>query len=163
MYFSGTGAEFWHKYFYENVESNRIVLDSVYAFPIFLNGINAPLTRIQGSAASYLTYDKKGRIIKDSTYCRDAITKDVYVTVNTYSYDAGGNRTGRTYDDKVNIHRTNKIWMFFDRDYSVNNPFIAESYNSIGLPTKVNTSGKVSQPVQFLTYLGNPVITYKCK
>jgi len=58
--------------------------------------------------------------------------------VNSYSYNADGNLAGHDYDDKINYHRTNRVWMFIDRDYSVNNPVIATyEYNDFGLPTRI--------------------------
>ena len=65
--------------------------------------------------------------------------------VRLFNYDASGNMVGyNVYDNKINIHRTNKIWMFIDRDYSINNPhspYVAYSpgtYNSFGLPVQIN-------------------------
>lgn len=52
-------------------------------------------------------------------------------------YDASGNPTGRTYDNKLNMNRTNSVWMFITRDYSVNNPFTAKQYNDKELPVFV--------------------------
>jgi hypothetical protein len=155
----------WNRYFYENPGSTKIVLDSFYTFPLIVNGVLTPDPK-RGALADYPSYDKKGRIIKDSIHYTDFINNTI-ITVNNYSYNAAGNRTDGgydSYDDKINIHRTNKIWMFLDRDYSVNNPFVADSYNSIGLPTKVGAPPERDQYMSFLFNLRRPVfITYKCK
>jgi len=41
-------------------------------------------------------------------------------------------------DDKIYPHRTNKVWMLIDMDYSVNNVFTASAYKSSGLPLQFN-------------------------
>jgi len=69
-------------------------------------------------------YDSHGRIVSD-----------------LLKYNSDGDLIGPdVYDDKVNIHKTNKVWMFLDEDYSVHNPFIATSYNSFQLPKHVEFS-----------------------
>jgi hypothetical protein len=62
------------------------------------------------------------------------------VSANSYTYDAEGNLEvpGATYDNKMNINRTNDIWQFLARDYSVNNRLMATAYNSTGFPTHIN-------------------------
>ena len=64
------------------------------------------------------------------------------------SYDRNGNlvRPGVTYDDKINIYRTNRVWQFINGDYSRNNPVTGggfysfpvtpAAYNGAGLPTR---------------------------
>lgn len=129
-----SGLEIWNRYFYD--ASNRIVLDSVYFFPELVNG--QPTAGEYGSA--YIVkyeYDGKDRVTKASYEEGQPITY-----VETYSYDASGNKTGNSYDNKVNFHQTNKIWMFLDREYSVNNPVTSASYtyNSTGLPVTISVS-----------------------
>lgn len=143
LYHSGTSAEVWHRYFYDNPGNSKIVKDSTYYFVLIQNG--QPFNYLQ-SSLSFLTYDKYDRIIKDSILY--SWTSESFIT--EYSYDENGNRTGRTYDNKINIHRTNKIWMFYDRDYSVNNPFVADSYNSKALPTKLNLTPLKATYLRFL-------------
>lgn len=130
-YYNNSSAEFWHKYFYDN--RGNIVLDSAYIFPQIATGIpeNAYMSQL-----TYYTYDNKQRIVKDST----VFSSSIPAVVNTYVYDANGNKTGSNYDDQININRTNKIWMFINRDYSVNNPFQAVSYTTTGLPSSINLS-----------------------
>lgn len=131
LYSSGD-AETWHKYYYDNPGNSNITRDSTYVFVDIHDGV---IVGYMYRRLTYYTYDKYDRIIKDST-----ISDDLAPVVNTYSYDASGNRVGRVYDNKINIHRTNKIWMFYDRDYSLNNAFTADTYNPAGLPTELNVT-----------------------
>lgn len=152
-YDNNTVAEFWHKYWYDN--KDQIVLDSAYIFPRITNGFpeNAYI-----SQATFYTYDNKQRIIRDST----SFSNSASPTVHTYLYDADGNRGGNTYDDQININRTNKIWMFLNRDYSVNNPFKAEGYTVVGLPSSVNLSA-TERAISFLgTSISKAQIIYDC-
>ena len=151
-----------HKYFYDNPGNSNITRDSAYYVPD--KGYDF-------RSLTYFIYDKYDRIIKDSTFGPEVFTPLVY----TYSYNANGNRasfrsdnhagyvntfTFDTYDNKTNILRTNKIWMFFGRDYSVNNPFVAVSYNSKGLPLQTNHT---LFRLCFDTYYNDAQITYGCK
>lgn len=125
---NNTNAEFWHKYFYDG--RGNIVLDSAYIFPNITNGCP---TNAYSNQLTFYTYDKQDRIIKDST-----VFSNLNPVVHTYVYDANGNKAGHVYDNQVNINLTNKLWMFLNRDYSVNNPFKADSYNVSGLPSSFN-------------------------
>jgi hypothetical protein len=155
-YANGT-AEQWHKYFYASAYSTRIVRDSTYTFPTITTGF--PESALFTSL-TYYDYDAQGRIIRDST-----LSSAFPTIVNHYSYDGAGNRVGRSYDTKLNVHRTNKIWMFYDRDYSINNPFIADTYNSKSLPTSINTPSDASGG--YLDFLNESTtvakISYACK
>jgi len=149
--YNNTTAEYWHKYFYDN--QGDIILDSAYVFPGIANGFPENAFSKQ---LTYYTYDNKSRIIKDSTVFSSSAP-----VVHTYSYDDNGNKIGYSYDDKVNLNRTNKIWMFLNRDYSVNNPFNAGSYNATGLPTDINLTETS------ISFLGTPInksqVNYQCK
>lgn len=142
-----------HYYTYDN--KNRIAVDTIYTFGALSTGT------AYGKSISYLIYDKLNRIITDSL----VILSPVPNTFPThYAYNEAGNRTnfGATYDDKLNIHRTNKIWMFVDRDYSVNNPAVADSYSYYKLPLSY-----LNPEAGFVGFihlsLGNSVIEYDCK
>lgn len=122
-------------YYYEN-GSNNIAYDSTY-----LDGSVNPdgsISSIYVTVNNY-TYDQYNRIIKITSKrgLRTGNSNWIRDTVN-YSYDKRGNResTASIYDDKVNYLRTNKIWMFLERDYSVNNQRKARSYTSDGLPER---------------------------
>ena len=109
------------------------------------------------SSLTYYRYDTWDRIVQDST-----IWSFGSAQVNKYAYDANGNLVGRTYDNKTNIHRTNRIWMFLDRDYSVNNPFPASDYNRSGLPTYFRFTYPGSYYLKFLAFFSEATITYDC-
>ena len=152
-YDNTTVAEFWHKYFYNN--KNQIILDSAYIFPRIENGFpqNSYIQQ-----ATFFTYDNRDRIIKDST----SFSNSISASVHTYSYDASGNKTGPVYDDQINISRTNKIWMFLNRDYSVNNPFKADSYSPEGLPSGFNLTTTERSYAFLATSFQNAQFTYQC-
>ena len=152
---SGPG-EFWHKYFYDSPRSDNITSDSLYTF---INVTNGVMTTYHDAAMTFYTYDKEGRIIKDSTLWHGGYS----TVIDHYSYDVNGDLQGRQYDQNLNPHRTNKIWMFLDRDYSINNPFVADSYNAHKLPTKLNLDTKTSSFKFVTTYFYNGEITYGCK
>jgi hypothetical protein len=141
-----------HYYTYDN--KNRITVDTIYYFGVITTGA------YYGKSISYLKYDNLNRIATDSTVVLSPFP-NIFPT--HYTYNEAGNRTNYTtsYDDKLNIHRTNKIWMFVDRDYSVNNPGIADSYSYYKLPLSF------SNPEGFVDLLGfsigNSVIEYDCK
>ncbi|HVS96838.1 MAG TPA: hypothetical protein VHE54_10140 [Puia sp.] len=145
-------AEFWHRYIYN--AHGLITTDSMYVFPAIVNG---QIDHSVGDArASQLTYDRLGRIIKEVP------AYGLYDSL-VFSYDAAGNRTDEgPFDDKVNFHRTNKIWMFIDRDYSINNPFIATSYNKAWLPLHFSwiTSEGFFASFLYQNYLQDATVTY---
>lgn len=119
-------AEAWHNYSYD--DHDLIMTDSLYYIPEVVNG--RPLEK-NVVFVSY-EYDSKNRINKTTTLFFGA-TKIV-----NYTYDEKGNRDSIDYDDKINFHRTNKIWMFLSRDYSMNNPANATYvYNDKNLPTQI--------------------------
>jgi len=84
-------------------------------------------------------YDLFGRISKVvSTFYYDIYESEEVGTVTTtnYKYDRRGNLIipGVIYDNKTSLSRTHPIWMFINKDYSLNNAVKATSYNSEGLP-----------------------------
>jgi hypothetical protein len=109
--------------------SGQIVIDSGYY-------------NYAGGDARYenrLYYDVYGRIRKETSkfYYDYGESEDVgTTTTRIYEYDRRGNliSPGYTYDNKKNIARTHPIWMYITRNYSINNPEKASSYNSSGLP-----------------------------
>lgn len=126
--------EKWHRYKYD--ATNRITVDSVFVLGSIVNG---QPKKSFSRGVTYLEYDAAGRVINE-------YTKDKKGNPNggvSYSYNAQGNRTdGSTYDNKVNIHRLNKVWQFIDRDYSMNNAInvFSYQYNDRGLPTVINSN-----------------------
>jgi hypothetical protein len=140
-----------HSYVYDNF--NRVTIDSDFVF----GQLSLPGQAL-GLSVQYLSYDKLNRVTADSVINVRPIT---FTYVQHYEYNAAGNRTlfSPTYDDKLNFHRTNKIWMFVDRDYSVNNPATADSYSFFRLPLSFT-----DDDVNFLGYgIGTSKIEYDCK
>jgi hypothetical protein len=150
-YTSGHTAEIFHKYFYD--AQGHITLDSVYSFA---DHSGDTIIDWIDRYAFGLQYDEYGRVSAQFNPS-DTLTR------TSYLYDGRGNlETGATYDDKVNFHRTNWVWMFIDRDFSLNNPFKATSYTIAGLPTHFIPSVTES----FKGFLGNNIyweawITYE--
>ena len=139
--YSNGNYEFWHFYGFDL--NGRIGLDTNYTLGAM--GPTGPLTYFERSI-SQITYDSQGRIIKVVTDTQISPSH----TETTYSYDGAGNLIyppawGVVYDNKMSLNRTNDIWQFLNRDYSMNNPFIADAYNSTGFPTVINASGIVPQ------------------
>ncbi|HYF31482.1 MAG TPA: hypothetical protein VD993_10220 [Chitinophagaceae bacterium] len=104
-------------------------------------------------------YDEAGRINKTISY----YTRELPSVTQTYQYDDAGNlmRPGVVYDDKVHFRRTSNVWMFIDRDYSMNNPLTAASYNQQGLPTVFSTNVPIQRFLHSLP-LNYSTITYTC-
>ena len=152
-YSNNNAAEFWHKYFYDN--QNNIVLDSTYIFPRITNGFPE---NAYSSSLTYYTYDNKRRIIKDSTVFANTSNS----LVHDYSYDQNGNRMGNNYDDKINLNRTSTIWMFLNRDFSVNNSLGADSYNEAGLPLNINSTSEQGTFVFLGNFYQTAQILYNC-
>jgi hypothetical protein len=159
----GVFMEYWNKYFYDG--TGKIARDSTYIWPYFENGV---LIDYYGGKMTFYTYDNNERIIKDSTiwtegHLSGGTGKLISVSVSNYAYDAIGNKVGGSYDQKTSFLRTNKIWMFLHRDYSLNNPFTADTYNSNGLPTSLNLSIKGGGSTRFLdVYFNGAQIAYGC-
>jgi hypothetical protein len=158
----------WYsKYFYSGPGGKQAIMDSTFTFPVFQNGI---LTSYSYPRATWIFYDSQGRVIKDSI-----VGPGGHIAVWRYSYDVNGNRAAQysstdwifyNYDNKANPHVTSEIFQFIDRDYSVNNPFVAETCNQDGLPTILNIPFSVNGP--FLTFVGTSgirkaTIIYDCK
>ena len=113
------------------------------------------------------TYDEYGRVIK----IVEQTVPSPYTSEATYtfyfSYDEHGNlanRDGAVYDDKPNYLRTNKIWMFLDRDYRVNNTRKAKTYNDKELPLLFRIDELPPVNIGFARLPGNySEFSYECK
>ena len=138
----------WHKYAYQN----GVIVRDTARFQI----------AGQGGAVRNIEYDANGRVIKESVHIfeLDHLPVDQDGGAYLYAYDDFGNLDGETfvYDKKVNFLRTNKIWMFTQRNYSMNNRSGVASYNESGLPLTFE-DGK--RPV-FLIAFGISSIEYEC-
>jgi hypothetical protein len=150
--------EQWFKYVYD--ASGKIIADTSYVFGTITP--SWPPTGSHQRRYTTYTYDNTCRVIKTTTIGIGGPEDGFPPNVFTYSYDATGNliRPGITYDDKVNIHRTNKIFMFVDSDFSMNNPYTAPGYNGYGLP---QIAGSATSGAYFLARpVANAAFAYEC-
>lgn len=129
-------ADEWHVFKYNNKE--LIVQDSTYIW-VFMEGNSHPSETAEFRHSTIFTYDVTDRMTRAIHYFEEPDEEGnttIYTDTANYTYNNDGNlvRPGANYDDKINICRTNKIWMFLNRDYSRNNYMPALSYTGKGLP-----------------------------
>jgi len=109
----------------------QAVLDTGYVFGLMSGTEALPSPFVD---YKYLEYDAQNRVLHE----KDSILNNghfEFILLYDYAYDANGNLiTGAVYDNKMNMYRTNKVWMFILRDYSVNNQITNGQYNEFGLP-----------------------------
>ena len=153
--FSRGVFETWHFYGYDL--NGRINVDTMYVFGTISD---KPVNYIQRSIEK-IEYDTENRISQVSY-------SDIHgnTSKTNYTYDSRGNLIlpGVVYDDKMNINRTNDIWMFINRDYSLNNPFAADEYNEFGFPTVMNyPSHRYIGFARTDINLSNSRISYSCR
>jgi len=172
---------FYHKLGYNT--ANQIVRDTVYQF----GGKDADgiiRSSFHNEKHSLLQYDAGNRLVKatDSVWERGVY---IYADYFTYKYNATGNleymiresHNGpqfggsiysdtfrmKPYDTKLGIRRTSRIWMYLDRNYSVNNSFTSASYNSYGLPVQFNAGEYWYGFMEVLPAIGgNATVSYHC-
>jgi len=145
----------WSKYHYNIL--NQIVDETQY-----FSGLKTETGPVpsQSYNKKHYEYDGLNRIDKetDTSYYNHHTS---YWSQKRYVYESNGNLRWRLYDDKVNILRTNKIWMFLVKDYSLNNAFKANEYNEHQLPLKIYF------PREFMDFLmssaGNIQVKYDCQ
>lgn len=143
----------WHKYSYN--DDNQIALEQNYGF----GPMGAQLTTWDVYYEVSYKYDAKGRI-KKSVFKDTTLPGSPVIIPTSYDYDNRGNliKPGVVYDKQTNPNHTNKVWMFLDKDYSVNNPVSAIRYNWGKLPVAF---GKVNG--YLIGYsLSNALIDYSC-
>lgn len=178
--FDGTGYWFWHRYKYDN--KDRIIADTTY-WPDPIAEVPPPGPNTVLELTDSIEYDVKNRIVKEKTTIFNFTIPDLLEIHHiTYTYGGDDNLHSKvdisylsdnpgvknydttrytTYDDKVNIHRTNKIWMVVDRDFSLNNTYPAQEYNNFGLPVKGPTIGLLALPFNEAQYNCNELVTIK--
>lgn len=157
--YEGGSYETWERYGYDN--RGRIVRDTTFGFGQM--SATGPL-ETDYFGYSDIFYDALGRI----SQMRDSIFRGnqfLYAANTEFAYNDSSNRVKpdfrQTYDNKLNLHRTNKIWMFICRDYSVNNPFTASAYNEHGLPLTFD-SKLIENLGTMAPTSGNIVVDYYC-
>ncbi|MBA4168642.1 MAG: hypothetical protein H0X41_14045, partial [Chitinophagaceae bacterium] len=87
-----------------------------------------------------------------------------------YYYDSTGNLMDTVgflpravYDNKVALYRTNKVWQFVNRNYSLNNSVAAVSYTASGLPVEFRPTGQTPRVPEFLGFTLFPArLDYTC-
>ncbi|MET0466020.1 MAG: hypothetical protein ABW007_22855 [Chitinophagaceae bacterium] len=150
VYKNGTSTEVWHKYIYG--AGGLVAIDSVYTFAQIVNG--KPHEPIDRYAITF-NYDSRGRIIYEKwTY------EDGYIYEQHYEYTADGNLTGASYGNKVSFRRSNKIWMFLDRNYSVNDHLNSSDFNSLFMPKNIELG--LSQDAFLGNYYSKAKLEYRC-
>jgi hypothetical protein len=164
---NSSGYHFWYHYKYD--QNGRIIEDSSHLFGNMINGQPQP----DGGSSSkgnyeYDAYDRVKKVTRLYSFG---------VETNEYIYNQAGNlaihnqyfdsHLARSdtfhYDLKVNLHRTNKLWMFLNRNYSRNNPKPATLYNKSGLSLQYRLP--VNNDFNFLISieLSHSDIRYRCK
>jgi hypothetical protein len=152
--------EFWYHYQYDQT-GERVLVDTQYVFGTMVNGVPQP-NALYKYAGNY-EYDVQGRISRVTRVLMLPTGPLFPAYVDTYEYDTEGNLIGfGPYDNRINLHRTNKVWQFVDRNYSVNNPAWAEKYNSLGYPLRFNTSTPLWFSFVNQLDLHNSEIVYQC-
>ena len=159
--------DFWIQYHYD--ARGRVVSDSVHVFGDLINGQPQPNAQI--NYARYYELDSYGRIIGETRPMPYGVEKAEYI------YNAAGNMEVHNeyidthlvwsdtlhYDHKVNLHRTNEIWMLIDRDYSQNNRQPADHYNKSGLPLQYRLPETTDLNFLLSIELDHSDIRYQCK
>jgi len=129
------GTKFFEFYCLYQNDGNTVVSDSFF----FSGSDTSDLFKwTQNLFIGKYNFDDKGRMIEydyDVYFPMSPNAAPVHDNVK-YAYDQKGNRIiqGYTYDDKVNFFRTHPVLQLMNRDYSINNPLPAVSYNRFGLP-----------------------------
>jgi hypothetical protein len=165
-YYPPTGAvtrfEFWTKYFYDDL--NRVVRDSIYYYGNYGRWLTDHANYI---GYTNYEYDKQGRISRTVYRQIQNGSNNGVVSDLKYTYNEQGNLVGpgTAYDDKISIYRTNRIWMFLNRNYSTNNLRTARAYSAKGLPLSFDDVPVQGPTLSLLNLLSvaNSEIVYDCK
>jgi hypothetical protein len=136
-------AIIWHKFIY--VRPDYIVDTTL----VYAGDVRKPAP--SAADAAYYTIkafglDGSERIVQLWSIQEPNEPPHTPVLEKTFTYDANGNQVlsipGLSYDNGVNVYRTNKVWQFLFSDYSRNNLIktdssLTMSYNSFGLPQRL--------------------------
>ena len=158
--FDNGAAESWTRFYYD--EPSRTVVDTEYT--LAAQYVTWPPAFFGDEVVERKGYDELGRIISYDHFFvlkkADGSDTAEFLTSQTYTYDRAGNVTGLPHDNKVNLHRTNRVWQFIDNDYNNNNTLPVQRYNSDGLPGVM--SGSNSTPFLFDLEFPTLTIHYSC-
>ena len=172
--------DIWHRYHYD--ARNRIIVDTAYQYGIVVGPDYIPRPDPNSTSPDVnvlfiarFTYDNYDRLIK----AQETFPGHTFSLTRVYTYNQAGNLVKREdqyndgtiipisygpYDNKINYHRTNRIWQFLDRDYSMNNILPIDAYNNKGLPTSMPPGAHLSRLRSFATELFlQAEIEYSCK
>jgi len=168
--------ETWERFGYN--AAGLVVKDTVFHWGrTDSDGSVIPSSALFGTFSIFV-YDSNNRLIKKYDSAWSTLeTLPPGISSSFYYYDNRGNLGYITqgsadtlrfppYDNMINYRWTNKLWSFIDKNYSVNNPFTATSYNTYGLP--LNFEVTLYQHQQTLgviaPYVGPQAsIEYECK
>jgi YD repeat-containing protein len=158
------GGDEWHKYTYDPHNTTRVIVDTTY---IEFQSDNNKITSYEFTQLTTFKYDAQNRISQTTK------TVEGDTTVTAYNYDSHGNLegSGLVYDSKINVHRTNKLWMFLDKDYSINNQIDngTYTYDQGNLPVKMatNTLSRVAafefMVVGYPNSMSTVTVSYSCE
>ena len=151
---AGIDFLFLSKYVHDN--KGRIIIDSSFFSGTFESVANGTAFLV---SVETFEYDATGRITRETHVSFPGGVSGVA----NYVYDSHGNlvQPGWTYTDKFAMARTNKIWMFINRNYSVNDPQTWATYNRYHLPLQtLPGQGYFS----FLpgVFIGPSTVEYEC-
>lgn len=157
--YSDGSYETWNKYSYN--DKNQIIRDTQYIFGTYTDSVPVAFPQ-NGIWVRQFAYDAMDRIIQETDSIFNPGAAPFGGTAD-FSYDAGGNllNQGTAYDSHLSILRTNRIWMFLCKNYSLNNGFQASSYNNHGLPLQFE--GSYSDMQIIVPFSGQFVVQYGCQ
>ncbi len=157
-YNATTYAVSWDRYTYPGP---GLMSDSTFEYQgDFTQLVNPHDLNLLNYAALY-HLDLEGRPVSYTFNSRNGTSS------GTIQYDHAGNQVlpGVTYDNKVNVYQTNKVWQQIYKNYSRNNPNpgTIAAYNNYGLPVTY-LANSLLQPSLFFLPPTNYLIrvTYSC-
>lgn len=165
----GQPFELWRRLKYD--VKNRVIKDSVYSMGRIGDNPSDYDPRPGGAVENFYTYDSQNRIIRsfDEGHWE---TKFIYTSQGNldsliqrstkYFTDVISLTHFAGYDNKVNFRRTNSIWQFLDRDYSVNNHYNTTAYNKYNLPTHLVMIDPAYHNKFLKFYISTVDIKYTC-
>lgn len=155
--------EMWHRLGLNN--KGQIIVDTIYVFGN-LNEDPEP-ANFYYKRIERLEYDSYGRIIKITS---ESVVPVYPSSTNTFTYGTDGNLivpfSMPVYDNYRNPMTLHPLWQFIEKNYSLNNPMAAVSYNSYRLPLQFNfvfTSSEGRFPFFSGRNLDQSFISYEMK
>lgn len=149
---------------YKHDWKGRIINDTVYSFGNIVNNVPQP-NPSQKSCNDY-EYDAWDRMVKmKHTFVLPGLGD--FTTTYDFIYDADGNLVDGYfppyyYGNKRNIRHTHKLWMFLDRNYSVNDEAGAVAHNAAGLPLRYEPFQPGSRSFAISVDIRHAEIEYDC-